>query len=184
MEVWGKLYRLSLLREWFKDVEKGCAQYSKTDFLHTLGIISNARRIGVLSKNLYRYYRSPTTQTSIFDPLIHASVPEHLELIRRWLRQFGEISDQNEEFIAAINLGWCERLLNTLENANLSNEMKLKYITGTFGHDEVRGILAHEQFSSQYHNLAACGELIKRVKAYILDLGGNWEDVQCGCVRA
>ncbi len=172
IERWGKIYKLRLLKEWFGAAEMGLRRSSLVDFEDTLGIISLSDRIGVLAETLFRYYRFSDSYTGTFRGEHIPVLQEHADIIRHFLRKFGEIGKLNEDYIAAIYLGWCEHLLNLLDASNLPDVRKLGYITEMFSCTEMTNMLLRNGCDPQFRNLAERGEFIRHVRARILSAGG------------
>lgn len=173
MEPWGKLYCLPMVWESLRAFRTGIRRAS-WDYQDTLDIVARTERIGVLSRPLYRYYSSPTQSTKEFHPEDIQTLPWQINWLRQWLAQFGPVSRLNEDYLAAIYLGWCgnleERLLS---DCGMTDFEKLAQLQALLSLPETAAVLSRSGCDPQFRNLAARGAFLEHLRATISDLGGD-----------
>ncbi len=172
MERWGKLYRLRLVKEWYAKVKKGLWRPT-VDFEYTFDMLALAKRVGVFSRKLHRYYRSSSSQSMTFHGENLAALPAHMGIMRDWLRRFGEISTFNEDYLAAVYLGWCENQMNLLDATELPKQQKAHYLAQLFSFDETKKVLLRDNCDPQFRNLAAREAFIDRARERMLAYSGD-----------
>jgi glycosyltransferase involved in cell wall biosynthesis len=170
MESWGKIYKLNLLKEWYKPVAQGVRRCALVDFEDTLDKVGCSRRIGILAEPLFKYYRSKHTYTGSFKPARLFVLPEHVAIIRRWLLQYGELSVENEDYLAAIYLGWCEHLLGQLWDADLTPNEKIGYVNTLFSFDYTNDMLTRNVSGNTFHNLSNRSIFLASVRKKLSEL--------------
>ncbi|EHL04609.1 glycosyltransferase, group 2 family protein [Desulfitobacterium hafniense DP7] len=176
-ERWAKIYRLSLVQEWYSETADSLRSISERDYEDTLGIVAKTNRIGVLAETLFRYYLSPGQDTKTFKRGYIPRMVHHIANIRKWLNQFGELNKLNEDYLATIYLSWCERAVETLLNTDLTNVEKLGYIRDMFALPETASVLRRENCDPQFRNLAARGEFLRRIERTVVELGGDSAEI-------
>ena len=128
----------------------------------------------MLSRPLYRYYSSPTQSTKEFHPEDIQTLPWQINWLRQWLAQFGPVSRLNEDYLAAIYLGWCgnleERLLS---DCGMTDFEKLAQLQALLSLPETAAVLSRSGCDPQFRNLATRGAFLEHLRATISDLGGD-----------
>jgi glycosyltransferase involved in cell wall biosynthesis len=178
IERWGKIYHMRVLAEWFEPVINGNRRNSMIDFEDTLGIVGRANKIGVMCDCLFRYHRSRQSYTESFRAeQIPAVLEQHAGVIREFLLSYGSISKVNEDYIAAIYLGWCENQTNKLFSSSLPNKDKIKFVNDLLACPETHKMFERKNCDSQFRNLARRNDYKQKLKTQISALGGNCEEL-------
>lgn len=166
-------YRLPVVRESFHTLGAGIRR-SSWDYQDTLDIVSRTERIGILSQTLFRYWSSPAQFTKAFHPEDIQTLSWQIAWLRRWLAQFGPVSRLNEDYLAAIYLGWCERLVERmLADHVLTAPEKLEQFRKLFALPETVAVLTRAGCDAQFRNLAARVAFVERIRAAVSPLGGD-----------
>ena len=151
--AWGILYSLRLLPlVGFTTLEKmGYTQLAKTgykeltkeqaasapvfyDCIHPLMAFQKAKRAGVLSESLHKYYINPSTEH-----LSYRYTPNYFwwinfiqERAREFLLDYGPLSKKNENYLHIRFLIWLKYILVRLQNTDAPLKTRLQDITEIF----------------------------------------------------
>lgn len=178
MELWGKIFRLP-------EIQKSIRAFHTTevgvdwDYMVVLDALGRTKRIGVLSRSLHSYYSSPTQLSKVSCTEEDVQIlPKKIRWLYHWLTQFGPISRLNEDYLAAIYLGWCENLTGLLMNdASLTNDKKTEQIHALLSLPETISVLTRTGCDPQFRNLANRGAFLERIRTIVPDLGRALETV-------
>ncbi|EMS70380.1 glycosyltransferase family 2 protein [Ruminiclostridium cellobioparum] len=129
--VWGKVYKLSVLRKCkFEQVKT--VSYGK-DTVCTMETFCNAERVGILAESLHKYYFSLKSVSHLLDSKRIVSDQILYEETKNFLvSKCGYVSLQNEEFLLRVYLSSIIDTLNLVLNAQLPHLEKMQLVLDIF----------------------------------------------------
>ena len=169
--LWGKLYRISLLRRYaFTGME--CMLYG-SDTVMTLGHCKNAARMGVLARSLHRYYVSPASISyQVTSDRINGILAMH-QVEEEFLRaKCGRVSSHNQDFLLCVFLNELCALSALILDSDipvLGQSGKLELIFSLFDNRPARQVLSCENLGK----LFGFAQAMERRTALCSRLG-NW----------
>jgi glycosyltransferase involved in cell wall biosynthesis len=147
--VWGKLYRGNISRVMVTD-KTAVPDFPKYggDSANVMLSFGASKRVGILSKVLYKYYASPKSVSYNFDEERISDDRKLFERMLDFLRHFNSLTAQNIEFPLTIYLTSICDTLNILLGANISDDKKAAGITDIFSHEYTKRVIAQKDLGS------------------------------------
>lgn len=148
--VWGKLYKLSLLKDYLRN---DMLSYGN-DTWFAFWTVSKANRIGILAESLHRYYVSPKSVSYKWDSKrIDSDVILYNMAYNFLMDRCGIVTSRNEEFLLLVYMNAIKDTLNVLLNSDVSDEEKLFGVLEIFSHQYTKLLAACNQLG------ALCGSV-------------------------
>lgn len=148
--LWGGIYSLELLKkcdfEWYHNA----MNFSDTAFC--MEAFRRAKRAGVLSESLHKYYISPSTVSYKYNPDWFYACKYLHKISREYLLDYGEISKQNENYLCVIFLILIKYILPKIQQADVKLPEKLKSLHNIFTDDMTKYVLEHWDEVGIYSN--------------------------------
>ena len=143
--IWGKLYRLSLLKQCdYENYEKLNDVGYGVDTLFCMRAFQRAKRAGILSTTLHKYYISHKTHSYKYNSKrISSDGILDDETRRLLLSKCGEISPLNEQFLNVIYFNAIKDTLNVLLGAQISVIEKLIALCDIFKSENTKRLIAY-----------------------------------------
>lgn len=169
--TWGKLYKGQTLGNTVQDgAVPGFPRAYGGDTYNTMRTFSDAKRVGILSRSLHKYYVSPKTVSYVMHPeRVQSDQILHKATID-YLKAFGEISPCNEDVLYAVYLNAIRDTLNVLLNANISIAEKLTDLIEMFACEYTQKLIARERFGTNIGQAQECQHSRKEFFA----VAANW----------
>lgn len=147
--TWGKLYKGWTLRNMVQDVNTpGFPRIYGGDTYNGLRIFSDAKRVGILSRSLHKYYVSSKSISYMLNPERVRNDQILHEAALDYLKPFGGINPRNEDFLYAVYLNALRDTLKVLLNANISITKKLTGLIEMFTCEYTKKLIARGNFGA------------------------------------
>lgn len=145
--IWGKLFKGYTMRDTIQDPSvQGFPRAYGGDTYNAMRAFSNAKRVGVLAKSLHKYYISPKSVSYVIHPeRVEADQILH-EAAVKYLKQYGELSLRNGDFLFGVYMNALKDTLIVLLNADISIKEKLDSLIEMFNCEHTRQLAAWENF--------------------------------------
>ncbi len=127
---WGKLYKGFTLRNTVQDTSQ-VSDFPTAyggDTYNTLLAFKSAKRVGILSKSLHKYYISNKSVSYQFHPGRVKSDRILHEATLDYLRYHNAITPKNEDFLLVVYLNALRDTTDVLLNAEISDLEKINYL--------------------------------------------------------
>jgi len=123
---WGKLYSVSILRNWVSEVPP---LIYGGDTLAVQATFRRASRVGILAGTLHKYYVNSQSTSYGFDPNRVHSDRILFDAAKQFLiTKVGSISPNNEHFLYSVYLNAIQDTLRVLITAQISDAEKMEYV--------------------------------------------------------
>lgn len=156
--VWAKLFKGSILNNFITRPEE-CTQYPVSyggDTFVTMRAFRDAKRVGILSRSLHKYYMSPHSVSHIIHPLrVKCDQILHQEAIE-YLKLFGIINQCNWDFLYAVYLNALKDTLCVLFNAEISISEKLNGLIAMITNEYTQVLAARENLGTYIGQAKEC----------------------------
>lgn len=145
--IWGKLYRLSLLKQCdFENYLNNTRVSYGLDTIFCMRAFSRANRAGILAGTLHKYYVSSASSSYSFENKRIISDPILDDETRTMLiEKTGIVSPENDDFLKVIYFNAILDTLNVLLKSQISTTEKLCYIKDIVLNNKTQAL-----FSSNY----------------------------------
>jgi glycosyltransferase involved in cell wall biosynthesis len=125
---WGKLYSVSLLRNWFAEGLQSVDIVYGSDTLIAQGVFRRAARVGILAGSLHKYYVNPQSFSYTFDARRLNSDRVLFDAAKDFLMtKVGFVSPNNEHFLYSVYLNAIKDTLQVLLTAKIPDGEKLEH---------------------------------------------------------
>lgn len=168
--VWGALFSLALLRKCDLRWAHDAMNFFDTAFC--METFRHAKRAGVLSESLHRYYVSEETGSYRFNPDWFRACKNLHKISRLYLRDYGRISKENENYLWTLFLILIKYILPRIQNADVTLEIKLKSLYEIFTDHKTRFLLKNWEQVGIYSNQS---EFLHEIKEWIY-YQDDWEE--------
>ncbi|MEW5954325.1 MAG: glycosyltransferase family 2 protein [Bacillota bacterium] len=129
--MWGKVYSVSVFRE--TNWKEYVTTLYGTDTLFTMTAFQKAKRVGILSESLHRYYISPKSDSYKFNEDRITSDSILFDAARNFLiTKCGTVSQENLNFLYHVYLNASQDTINVLLNSQISVTDKLNRLRDIF----------------------------------------------------
>lgn len=169
--TWGKLSKGQTLGNTVQDgAAPGFPRAYGGDTYNAMRTFRDAKRVGILSRSLHKYYVSNKTVSYVMHPERVRSDQIMHEVALDYLKPFGEISPCNEDFLYAVYLNALRDTLEVLLNANISIKEKLTGLIQMFTCEYTQKLIARERFGTNIGQAQECQHSRKEFFA----VAANW----------
>lgn len=161
--IWGKLYKVSLLRKCnFDNVTR--VSYGG-DTIFAMETFSHARRVGILGGTLHNYYISPKSVSHVLDDKRVISDQICCDCGLEYLRRVNASLPENQDYIYSIYANAIKNTVGLIAHAQIDPLKKLRGFRDVFIHPHTQEILRRPSVSNQYRLSLQAG-----VQQYILSI--------------
>lgn len=145
--VWGKLYKGKVMKNTVQaPTEPGFPYAYGGDTFSTMRAFTSAKRVGILSGTLHKYYVSKKSVSYQFHPqrvecdqILHKAALEYLA-------PYGSISRKNEDFLFCVYLNALMDTARVLLNASIPITEKIEKLSAMFDCEYTKQLAAKDNF--------------------------------------
>ena len=166
---WGGIYSLELLKRCNFDWYHSAMNFSDTAFC--METFRRAKRAGVLSESLHKYYISPESISYKYNSNWFQACKYLHRISREYLLDYGEISKQNEDYLCVIFLVSIKYIIPRIQQADVNLSEKLKSLYNIFTDDMTRYLLEHWDKVGIYSNKL---DFLREIEAWLYSQD-DWE---------
>jgi len=136
--IWGKLYPIKLLRKCkFELVEKRAAFGG--DKVFVTEAYGKAIRFGIKKGTLHRYYFSPTSISSKYEPYrLNSDIINDEHCRSTLIEKYGKVSDKNDLFLQNIFIVTICATLKTLLSAKMTFSERVSYLLDFISNERIK----------------------------------------------
>lgn len=140
--IWGKIFKGKTLVNTIIDIKSPeIPRVYGNDTFFTMRAFRDAERVGVLAKSLHKYYLSGASTSYKFYPdRIKCDIILH-EAALDFLKPYGPLSPQNEEFLYQVYGNAIWDTLNVIFNAHIPVPEKMQWIKEVFSCKHTKAML-------------------------------------------
>ncbi|MGE4271302.1 MAG: glycosyltransferase family 2 protein [Desulfitobacterium sp.] len=161
--VWGKLYKMSLMRKCnFDNVTR--VSYG-ADTIFAMEAFSHARRIGILGGTLHNYYISLKSVSNVLDDKRVISDQICCDFGLEYLRRVDASLPENQDHIYSVYANAIKNTAGLIARSQIDPLEKLRRFRDVFIHPHTQEILRRPSISNQYRLSLQAG-----VQQYILSI--------------
>ena len=173
--VWGKLYKMSLLKGYLRNDELSYGN----DTWFAFYTINKATRIGILADSLHKYYISSKSVSYNWDSKrINSDVILHKMAYDYLVNKCGIVTSRNKEFLLLVYMSAIKDTSKVLLASSTSDEEKLTGILDIFSHEDTKQLAARNPLGSLCGSISLFTEQRRDLFASIMDWLLSREEVQ------
>lgn len=140
--IWGKLFKGKTLRNTIIDINSPeIPKVYGNDTFFTTRAFRDAKRVGILSKSLHKYYMSPKSTSYVFNPDRSRCDRILRKAALEFLAPYGDISPRNKEFLNCVHANATKDTLIVILNSNISVLKKMKWLKELFSDEGITGLV-------------------------------------------